>query len=273
MPVLAYQHMAYRSPVLVLAATLVAGCGSPNPRIVESTEKAQPAPPRRDGPMTEADKIRALVEVVRASELTFVQNGEVHTGAEAAAALEYRLHRVAAGLPTAKLFIERIGSGLLRAKHPDIVRLEDGTEVPLRDWLLGQLERLERAGSAPEQGEPAEPESAAAPSILDALRVVERSGLRFVAPPRTTAKGEIKGKRKEYSSTEFSGMLRKKWEFLGKGVEDFDTFIEVIATDALSSLEPYRVVHEDGTEEEFRPWLLRELGAHDDVRHAAASGT
>lgn len=272
MPVLAYQHMAYRSPVLVLAASLVAGCGSPNPRIVESTEKAQPAPPRREGPMSEADKIRALVEVVRASELTFVQNGEVRTGDEAAAALEYRLHRVAAGLPTAKLFIERIGSGLLRAKQTDVVRFEDGTEVPLRDWLMGQLERLEGPAGSPEQGERPENATPGAPSILDALRVVERSGLRFVAPPRTTAKGEVKGKRKEYSSTDFSGMLRKKWEFLGQGVKDLDTFIEVIATDALSSLEPYRVIHEDGTEEEFRPWLLRQLGEQDDIRQAAANG-
>jgi hypothetical protein len=54
-------------------------------------------------------------------------------------------------------------------------------------------------------------------------------------------------------------MLRKKWEFIGADVKDLDGFVNEIATDSFSSMEPYRVVHPDGTEEELRAWLLREL--------------
>ena len=50
-------------------------------------------------------------------------------------------------------------------------------------------------------------------------------------------------------------MLRKKWEFLGADIHDLDTFIEEIASDSFATMEPYLVVHADGTEEPFRAWL------------------
>ncbi|MFO0636082.1 MAG: DUF5329 family protein [Nannocystaceae bacterium] len=93
--------------------------------------------------------------------------------------------------------------------------------------------------------------------------------MRFVAPPRKLPTGKTQGKRKEYSSAEFAEMLRKKWEFLGADVRDLETFIQEIASDAFSSMEPYRVVHLDGSEEEFRGWLLAQLDAR---RQALAKG-
>ena len=105
--------------------------------------------------------------------------------------------------------------------------------------------------------------------ILDALRVVERSDLVFVAPPRKTPKGKLKGKRKEYTGPEFSEMLRKKWELLGKDINDLDTFIEVIASDAFVSMTPYVVTHRDGREEVFRGWLEEQLESR---RQALAQG-
>jgi hypothetical protein len=99
--------------------------------------------------------------------------------------------------------------------------------------------------------------------------LVERSRLRFVAPPRRTPGGKIKGKRKEYTGPEFAEMLRKKWEFLGADIHDLDGFIDEIATDSFASFEPYRVIHDDGQEEEFRKWLLAQL---DERRDAIARG-
>jgi len=269
---LAYQLMVLglRGIVLAFAAPLLWGCGTPNPPVVESTEKARPAHHReRGGALTEADKIRALLEQMRSSELVFVQDGQPRSGSEAAAALEHRLNRMASGIPTAHLFVERIGGGRPRATQPDAVRIGDGKELLMRDWLAHQLKAIE--GKSPEQAAAKQPnadgEAAASnqpAGILDALRIVESSGLRFVAQPRKGPKGEPKGKRKEYSATEFSSMLRKKWEFLGKGVKDLDTFIEVIATDSLSSMEPYLVILGDGSEQEFRVWLLERIGSRGD---------
>ena len=103
----------------------------------------------------------------------------------------------------------------------------------------------------------------------DTLTIVERSDLTFVAPPRKTPKGKLKGKRKEYTGPDFSEMLRKKWELLGKDINDLDTFIEEIASDAFVSMTPYLVVYRDGREEPFRGWLLEQLETR---RQALAKG-
>jgi len=56
-------------------------------------------------------------------------------------------------------------------------------------------------------------------------------------------------------------MLRKKWEFLGADIEDIDTFIDEIASDSFASMVRYRVVLDDGREEDFGVWLRAQMGA------------
>lgn len=241
------------------------GCGSPAPELHERVESAH-APERREGAaLTEPDKIRALLEAVRTSEHEFVQDGTVRRGPEAAEDLEHRLSRNAAGVPTAHAFIAHVGDGRQRQREPDLVRQQDGTAVRMRDWLRARLAQLE--GKAPELAladarvSPAAADAEGAPSILDAFVVIERSGLEFVAPPRRSSNGELKGKPRLYTAAEFSSMLRKKWQFLGQDIHDLDGFIEEIASDSFATMEPYRVVQKDGSEEEFRAWLLRQLEA------------
>lgn len=261
-----------RGAVTAAAGFSLWGCGAPNPRILDSTEQEQRIrADRNDGHLSEPEKIRRLIQIVRESEHTFIQGGQERNGEAAAADLERRLARVPAGIPTAKQFVDRVGAGRLRAKEPDMVRLADGATVSARDWLLARLDEIE--GRTPGVLAATEPDTQRTSStelgILDALTIVERSGLRFVAPARRTPKGKLKGKRKEYTSTEFAEMLRKKWEFLGADIHDLDTFIEEIASDSFSTMEPYRVMHPDGQEEEFRPWLLTQLETR---RQALAKG-
>ena len=247
-------------------------CGTKNHDVIEDIEEVRkPIDPPKDEVFTEADKIRELLAVVRNSKLTFVQNGSKRNGEAAAADLERRVARLAAGVPTARQFIDRIGAGRLRAPEPDTVILEDGTVVPMRAWLTARLAEIEGTPVAA-AGKEAELEQRPRSNelgILDALRIVERSGLRFVAPARRSPTGKVKGKRKEYNAQEFADMLRKKWEFLGADIHDLDSFIEEIATDSFASFEPYRVVHSDGREEEFRAWLLERL---DQQRRTLAKG-
>jgi hypothetical protein len=253
---------------------LLVSCGTPNPRILDSTEKAH-IPERNEGaPLSEPDKIRKLFSIVRNSGHTFHQNGQDRDGPAAAADMERRLARIPAGVPTARQFVERVGAGRLRSKEGDTVTLDDESVVPTRDWLLARLAELEGAPVPADVAKQAAEARTNANTntelgILDALTVVERSRLRFVAPPRRTPSGKLKGKRKEYTGVDFAEMLRKKWEFLGADIHDLDGFIKEIATDSFSSMEPYRVMHDDGHEEEFRTWLLEQLEAR---REAIAKG-
>ncbi len=265
------------SSALLVALLLAVGCDGGNVGVETVEEPARKPRTASNERMSEVAKIRALVDAVRTSELSFVQGGEKRDGATAAQELERRLARTPAGVVTATQFIDRIGAGLPRQRQPDLVRLSDGTMLPTSDWLLKRLAEIE---GVPYRAKVARAESGAADSagattrtsemsILDALTIVERSDLTFVAPPRKTPKGKLKGKRKEYTGPEFSEMLRKKWELLGKDISDLDTFVEEIASDAFVSMTPYLVAFRDGHEEPFRPWLLDQLEAR---RQALAKG-
>jgi hypothetical protein len=255
-----------------LAGTLLLlGCDSAPAQVSVAEEPAREARHDGDGRLSEVGKIRALIQAVRDSGLQFVQDGQPADASAAADELEHRLARTPGGVVTATQFIDRIGAGRARSKSPDMVRLPDGTLFPVSDWLLQRLADLEgpelsARRPAPPDGAPEGDPDAKTPvgparevGILDALTIIERSDLVFVAPARKTPKGKIKGKRKEYTGPEFSEMLRKKWELLGKDINDLRTFIEEIASDAFVSMTPYLVVHRDGREEEFRGWLEAQL--------------
>ncbi len=259
-----------------LACVLAAGC-EPSGGDVESSEEPARTARHDGGRLSEVGKIRGLVEAVRQSELEFVQDGETRDCEGAADELERRLARTPGGVVTATQFIDRIGAGLARSKTPDLVRLSDGTMLPVSDWLLKRLSEMEGAEYIArkdvEGADPRENGRVAVRTrevgILDALTIVERSDLTFVAPPRKTPKGKLKGKRKEYTGPDFSEMLRKKWELLGKDINGLDQFIEEIASDAFVSMTPYLVVYRDGREEPFRGWLEEQLETR---RQALAKG-
>ncbi len=248
---------------------LLGGCESSATDISPAEEPARTAR-KTEGPLSEVGKIRALIQAVRDSELQFEQDGETRDAQAAADELEHRLARTSGGVVTATAFIDRIGAGRARSKTPDLVRFSDGTVLPVSDWMikrLSEFEGVEFVARGDSSSAELEADSAAPTpesrtrevGILDALMIVERSDLVFVAPPRELANGKVKGKRKEYTGPEFSEMLRKKWELLGKDINHLDAFVEEIASDAFVSMTPYMVTHRDGHEEQFRGWLDAQL--------------
>jgi hypothetical protein len=233
---------------------------------VHDADKVERQPTEREhAGNSEADKIRKVIDTVRQSEVTFIEGDREIPCGEQADDLEKRAARMA--VSTARQFVDVIGAPKNGSKTPLQVRLADGTIVVAQDWYAGRLDGIEGTTAKPTRKDGTNKPTSI--GILDALKIVERSGKRFVAPPRQLPNGKVKGKRKEYSANEFAEMLRKKWEFLGADVRDLDTFIEEIATDSFSSMSPYRVIHEDGGEEEFRTWLKAQL---DLQRQAMAKG-
>ena len=236
------------------------GCGSPNPRVLAQDEVALTLPDRQHEELSEADKIRRLIDDVRASDAKFLFGELELDGTAAAIDLEHRVPRM--NVATVRQFVETLTLTPKDTALATRVRLRDGTVLDGRDWYLARVEEIEgvsRTARPPKVR--IDPNAPVILGILDALTIVERSNKRFVAPARRLPNGKTKGKRKEYDASEFAEMLRKKWEFLGADVRDLETFIGEIASDAFSSMEPYRVIHEDNSEEEFRGWLLGQLDA------------
>lgn len=267
---------AYAMGIGVLAP-LAAGCGTPNPRILEATEEARGMPSAHLGhAMSEQEKIQALIAAVRTSEHAFVHDGIERTGAATADKLQLLLERDPTGVRSAREFIERLAAPERTDEDPDVVRIAADDTLPARHWFLVRLAELEGRPSPPPPPEEQREAQVHARRllILDALAIVERSSLRFVAPPRSTVAPKAgkagkaqsvgpkrKPKRKEYTGPQFADMLRKKWEFLGADIEDLDTFIDEIASDSFASMVRYRVVLDDGREEDFGAWLRAQLGA------------
>ncbi len=249
----------------VLAA--LAGCGTPNAKVLEADKVDRHDAERLHEDHSEADKIREVIAAVRKSGVTFIETDREVSCTEQADDLERRAARMS--VSTARQFVDVVGTPKHGAKTPPKVRLADGTVVVAHDWYVGRLEEIEGTSGKTKRKDQAAGTKPTSLGILDALTIVERSGKRFVAPPRRLGNGKVKGKRKEYSANEFAEMLRKKWEFLGADVRDLDTFIEEIATDSFASMAPYRVIHEDGSEEEFRTWLKAQLDLR---RQALAKG-
>lgn len=262
---------------------LVLGCGTPNPRILDATEEARGIPSQQLGnEMTEQQKIAALIDAARRSDHTFVLDDIERKGPGTADKLQLLLERDPTGVRSAREFIDRIAAPDREGEPADRVQLSEEESMLAKTWFHARLAELEGRPAPPadpEEVREAE-EHARRLQILDALRIVERSELRFVSPSRKAlpkpgkkaAPSPVrtrKPKRKEYTGEQFADMLRKKWEFLGADIDDLETFIEEIASDSFASMVRYRVLHADGSEQDFAQWLRTELDAE---RTALAQG-
>lgn len=266
--------------VTIGGAVVLVACGTPNPRILDATEEARGIQSEQLGhEMTEQQKIAALIDAVRRSEHTFIHDDIERNGAATADKLQLLLERDPTGVRSAREFIDRMAAPERTDEPADRVLLSEEESMLAKTWFHARLAELEGRPAPPadpEEVREAE-EHARRLQILDALRVVERSELHFVAPSRKAvpkpgkkppSSGPVrsrKPKRKEYTGPQFADMLRKKWEFLGADIDDVDTFIEEIASDSFSSMVRYRVIHEDGSEQDFAQWLRTQLDAERSV--------
>ena len=95
-------------------------------------------------PLSEKEKIEALINLVsQLKTAKFVRNGWTYSADTAATFLRLKWQANDAIVKTARDFIDRIGSMSGTSGKPYLVRLKDGTEVHSREFLLGELKKLE----------------------------------------------------------------------------------------------------------------------------------
>jgi hypothetical protein len=101
-------------------------------------------------PTAELRKIDALLDSVKASEVTFIRNGNEYTAKEAHDHLRKKLKsaRNSWFAPpeeewTARMFIEKIASRSSISGRPYRVRFKDGKVIEARAWLTEMLHGME----------------------------------------------------------------------------------------------------------------------------------
>ena len=99
----------------------------------------------------EQQKIAALLEVIKASDVTFIRNGSEYTGAEAYDHLKGKMKSAQnSGMApqqeewTAEFFIENIASRSYISKKPYLVRLKNGEVMETGTWLRDKLKGIEK---------------------------------------------------------------------------------------------------------------------------------
>jgi len=100
-------------------------------------------------PLSEKDKIEALINLVsQLKTAKFVRNGWTYSADTAATFLRLKWQANDTVVKTARDFIDRIGSVSGTSGKPYLIRLKDGTEVNSREFLLGELRKLETSSVA-----------------------------------------------------------------------------------------------------------------------------
>jgi hypothetical protein len=95
--------------------------------------------------LTEVQKIEALIaHLERLKDITFVRNGRSYSARTAARFVRGKWNANKAAIKTARDFIGKAASVSSTSGKPYLIRFKDGTERPSGDYLLAELEKLEK---------------------------------------------------------------------------------------------------------------------------------
>jgi hypothetical protein len=96
-------------------------------------------------PATERQKIEALIQFIASSkDVQFVRNGRVYDATVAAKFLRGKWAANDDEVKTARGFIDKVASFSGTSGEPYLIRRSDGTEVRSKDYLLAELQKLEK---------------------------------------------------------------------------------------------------------------------------------
>ena len=95
----------------------------------------------------EKQKIEALIlHVGNLKDAKFVRNGSVYEPATAARFLRGKWDANKAEVKTVSDFIDKVATKSGTSGKPYLIRFQDGNEIKCRDYLLGELKRIEAPG-------------------------------------------------------------------------------------------------------------------------------
>jgi hypothetical protein len=95
-------------------------------------------------PVAEKQKIEALIKQVGdLKDAKFIRNGSTYEVASAVRFLRGKWDANAVEVKTARDFIEKVASESRTSGTPYLIRFKDGREIKSRDYLLGELQKLE----------------------------------------------------------------------------------------------------------------------------------
>jgi hypothetical protein len=97
-------------------------------------------------PPSEREKIESLIKIVgQFKTAKFVRNGWSYSSDTAAYFLRKKWEANAAGIKTARDFIDKVATVSGTSGTPYLVRMKDGRELESRTFLLAELNKLESA--------------------------------------------------------------------------------------------------------------------------------
>ena len=94
--------------------------------------------------MSEADKIKVLLDVMERSNLIFIRNDSEHSSKEARDHLEKKLSSAWGGIQTARQFIKYIGTKSSISGKFYYVKFPDGKKIKSFLWLKQKLLEIEK---------------------------------------------------------------------------------------------------------------------------------
>ncbi len=99
---------------------------------------------KKRAPLSEKEKIQALLKHVEKSGLIFVRNGTEHPAPKAREHMEYKLSRAGNRVQTARQFIDMIATKSYLSGEYYYVKYPDGKMVRTCDFLNRKLAQLEK---------------------------------------------------------------------------------------------------------------------------------
>ena len=95
-------------------------------------------------PVTEKQKIDALIEHVgELKDAKFIRNGSSYEPATAVRFLRGKWNANKAEVKTARDFIDKVATKSGTSGKPYLMRYSDGKEIPSREFLLAELQKIE----------------------------------------------------------------------------------------------------------------------------------
>ena len=126
--------MFMRFPQFVIFLVLALGL------VISSFAHAQPLPP------AERQKIEALIKYVGDLKDThFIRNGSSYDVSTAVRFLRGKWEANDGQIKSARDFIEKVASFSGTSGKPYLIRLKDGKEIPSREFLTAELQKIESA--------------------------------------------------------------------------------------------------------------------------------